>query len=100
MRSVLACIKMRSQVTDERKAFIRTMKDGAAQFVEDAKKVSVGGYGLKECTTDAETETRIVAILGIAMADQPIGSIAFTRHEVTGVSRSMRCEMFTMYSNS
>ena len=62
------------------------MKDGAAQFVEEAKKVAIGGYGLKECTTDAETEARIVTILGIAAADQPIGSIAFTRHEATGVS--------------
>ena len=87
---ILARMSIYSQVTDERKSFMRTMKDQAVSLVEDTRKIALGGYGLRaeKNISDKALTIRIFVILEITMIDQPISSVAFTRHEISGVSRS------------
>jgi len=88
---------MHSQVADERKSFIQTMKSQAKSLVVETKKVVLGGYGLDDYTWEISA-IWVSTILNITEPNPPISSIAFTRHEVTGVSQAILCKVF-MYSN-
>ena len=69
---------------------MRTMKDQAVSLVKDTRKIALGGYGLRaeKNILDEALTIRIFAILGITVIDQQISSVAFTRHKISGVSRS------------
>ena len=88
---------MHSQVVDERKSFIWTMKSQAKLLVVETKKVVLSGYGLNDYTWEI-LAIQVSVILNITEPNQPISSITFTRHEVTGVSQAVLCKVF-MYSN-
>ena len=85
-------MQMCSQVVDERKSFIRSMKSQAKSLVLDTKKVALGGFGLDNYSQEG-LAVLVSAILRITEFNQPITSIAFTRHEVTGVSQAVLCEV-------